>query len=173
MRQRRRPRTIGMATGLRMSMRITGHPLCGLVATLSDLRMGRRPVRFRLIGLQELGRPERLPARPRSRGSSRRCRTSDDRVRCWAKCEWFDETCGELLDVLNERGLAENTLVLFVTDNGWISETDRGGFAPRSNALRTREACERPIIARRPANPRRTGSGRVSRPGDQPGPGPR
>ncbi|MBX3411415.1 MAG: sulfatase-like hydrolase/transferase [Pirellulales bacterium] len=55
----------------------------------------------------------------------------------WAMCEWFDETIGELLALLDERGLAENTLVVFAVDNGWIQETGeakttRGGFAPKS-----------------------------------------
>ena len=29
----------------------------------------------------------------------------------WAMCEWFDETCGELLDFLDAKKLADNTLV--------------------------------------------------------------
>ena len=45
-------------------------------------------------------------------------------ARYWAMCEWFDETCGELLDYLDERGLADNTLVVFVTDNGYIQQAE-------------------------------------------------
>lgn len=60
--------------------------------------------------------------------------------RYYAMCEWFDETCGELLDGLESRSLAENTLVVFVTDNGWIQRTPesdlpegwRYPFAPKS-----------------------------------------
>lgn len=40
-----------------------------------------------------------------------------------AMCEWTDDTIGELLEGLEERGLADNTLVLFVVDNGWIQAT--------------------------------------------------
>jgi arylsulfatase A-like enzyme len=34
-------------------------------------------------------------------------------------CEWFDETCGELLDHLDARSLRENTIVIYICDNGW------------------------------------------------------
>ena len=37
----------------------------------------------------------------------------------YAMCEWFDETCGDLLGYLDKRGLRENTLVAFLVDNGW------------------------------------------------------
>lgn len=37
----------------------------------------------------------------------------------WAMVEWFDQTCGTLLEFLDGRGLAENTIVVYVTDNGW------------------------------------------------------
>jgi uncharacterized sulfatase len=33
--------------------------------------------------------------------------------------EWLDETCGELLGYLKSKGLEENTVVMFVSDNGW------------------------------------------------------
>ena len=38
--------------------------------------------------------------------------------------EWLDETVGELLGHLDEKGLTENTLVLYVSDNGWIQTAD-------------------------------------------------
>lgn len=41
----------------------------------------------------------------------------------YAMCEWFDETCGELIDHLEEEGLRENTLIYYVCDNGWIQRT--------------------------------------------------
>jgi uncharacterized sulfatase len=46
--------------------------------------------------------------------------------------EWFDDTCGQLLDFLEKRGSAEHTIVVFVTDNGWITDPQTGRFAPRS-----------------------------------------
>ena len=37
----------------------------------------------------------------------------------WAMCEWFDETVGQLVTHLDEQGLTDNTIIVFVTDNGW------------------------------------------------------
>lgn len=44
---------------------------------------------------------------------------ADDVAKYYAMCEWFDETCGELLGELDSRGLSENTLILYICDNGW------------------------------------------------------
>jgi len=38
----------------------------------------------------------------------------------WAMMEWFDETCGQLLDHLDKKGLRDKTLVVFAVDNGWL-----------------------------------------------------
>ncbi len=54
-------------------------------------------------------------------------------ARYWAMCEWFDQTCGDLLDHLDERDLSRETLVIYVCDNGWIQDPDKPNrFAPRS-----------------------------------------
>ena len=45
-------------------------------------------------------------------------------ARYWAMVEWFDETCGQLLNYLDKESLAENTLVLYVADNGWVQAPD-------------------------------------------------
>jgi arylsulfatase A-like enzyme len=51
----------------------------------------------------------------------------------WAMCEWFDISCGQLMDYVEEKGMAENTLFIYVTDNGWIQDPDRPNrYAPRS-----------------------------------------
>ncbi len=51
----------------------------------------------------------------------------------WAMCEWFDTTCGQLMDYVDDKGLSENTLFVYVTDNGWIQDPDRPNrYAPRS-----------------------------------------
>ena len=42
----------------------------------------------------------------------------------YAMIEWFDETIGEVLDHLDETGLAENTVVIYLADNGWISPSE-------------------------------------------------
>jgi arylsulfatase A-like enzyme len=37
----------------------------------------------------------------------------------YAMVEWFDQTCGELDRYLAEHRLAENTVILYLADNGW------------------------------------------------------
>ncbi len=73
----------------------------------------------------------------------------------YAMCEWFDETCGELLDYLEKKDLRDRTLVVFVTDNGWIQETGPvrrtfGWFAPKSKTSPYDGGVRTPIIVSRP-----------------------
>ena len=68
----------------------------------------------------------------------------------FAMCEWFDETCGELLKHLDEKGLAKNTLVVYVTDNGWIQKEKSGGYAPRSKRSPNEGGIRTPIMLRWP-----------------------
>ena len=37
----------------------------------------------------------------------------------YAMVEWFDQTCGELDEFLTSKHLAENTVILYLADNGW------------------------------------------------------
>lgn len=53
-------------------------------------------------------------------------------ARYFAMCEWFDETVGEVLALLEQRRLRETTLVIFAVDNGWIQDPTGPGFAPKS-----------------------------------------
>ncbi len=41
----------------------------------------------------------------------------------YGMCSWFDQTVGELLAYLDRQGLRENTLVVYVCDNGWITRS--------------------------------------------------
>lgn len=50
----------------------------------------------------------------------------------WAMCEWFDETCGELFDVIEDKGLTENTLFVYVCDNGWVQNPEKSGYMKES-----------------------------------------
>ena len=78
----------------------------------------------------------------------------------YAMCEWFDETCGELLAGLDERGLAENTLVVYVTDNGWIQRTSESKlpkgwkkpYAPKSKRSPYDGGLRTPIMLRWPGH---------------------
>lgn len=69
-------------------------------------------------------------------------------ARYWAMVEWFDETCGELLNFLDERKLSENTLVIYVCDNGWIQDPDSKRYAPRSKQSQYDGGLRTPIMVR-------------------------
>jgi uncharacterized sulfatase len=68
--------------------------------------------------------------------------------------EWFDETCGELLDHLDARKIADDTIVVYLADNGWIQEPDSPGFAPRSKRSQYDGGLRTPIIVRWPGKAR-------------------
>lgn len=70
-------------------------------------------------------------------------------ARYYAMIEWLDETVGELLDHLDRKSLGDNTIVLYVADNGWIqsaepkpSQPTRAKMSPYDAGVRT------PIILR-------------------------
>jgi uncharacterized sulfatase len=71
--------------------------------------------------------PDRLFQKYKAKGVK-----SDFIARYYAMVEWFDETCGQLLDRIEAKGLTRNTLVIYVGDNGWIQRAESPGYAPRS-----------------------------------------
>ena len=80
-------------------------------------------------------------------------KTSSPHVaRYWAMVEWFDETCGELLDTLEKRGVADNTIVVFLTDNGWIQDPDAPKYAPKSKQSQYDGGVRTPILLRWPGH---------------------
>ncbi len=72
-------------------------------------------------------------------------------ARYWAMCEWFDETCGQLLDFLDDRKIADNTIVVFLADNGWIQDPAADRYAPRSKQSPYDGGLRTPILIRWPA----------------------
>lgn len=88
--------------------------------------------------------PERLLAKYRDKVPSIHV------ARYLAMVEWFDESVGELLKMLDDRGLAKNTLVAYVADNGWIQNPDTPRFAPRSKLSQYDGGLRTPILLRQP-----------------------
>ena len=43
-----------------------------------------------------------------------------------------DETCGQLIDHLKEKGLYDNTLFVYTCDNGWVPDAKKVGKYTRS-----------------------------------------
>ena len=64
----------------------------------------------------------------------------------YAMCEWLDETCGQLLDYLEKKGARDNTLVVYVTDNGWVQNPRGGGHLTRSKASPYEAGVRTPIL---------------------------
>lgn len=79
-------------------------------------------------------------------------------ARYWACVEWFDRTCGELLAYLDRKGLRENTIIIYTTDNGWIQHPAKANqFAPRSKRSSYEGGVRTPILISWPGHvkPRR------------------
>lgn len=85
--------------------------------------------------------PDRLLQKYKAKGIA-----SDHVARYYAMVEWFDETCGQLLDRLEERGLTRDTLVVYVADNGWIQQENSPNFAPRSKQSANEGGVRQPIL---------------------------
>ena len=64
----------------------------------------------------------------------------------YAMCTWFDETCGQLIDILEKRNLRDDTIVVYVTDNGWIQNPEKNGYAPRSKQTPYEGGIRTPIM---------------------------
>jgi uncharacterized sulfatase len=68
----------------------------------------------------------------------------------YAMCEWFDETCGDVLKLIDDHQLRDNTLVVYVTDNGWIQDPNSSNYAPRSKQTPYEGGIRTPIMYRLP-----------------------
>jgi arylsulfatase A-like enzyme len=64
----------------------------------------------------------------------------------YAMCDWFDETCGELVKILEDRKIRDNTLIVYVCDNGWIQNPARNGYDKRSKQTPYEGGIRQPIF---------------------------
>jgi arylsulfatase A-like enzyme len=71
---------------------------------------------------------------------------SDHVARYYAMIEWFDETCGQLMDHLDRKNLTDNTIIAYIADNGWIQRTDAPVFALRSKQSPYEGGVRQPIL---------------------------
>lgn len=91
--------------------------------------------------------PERLLAHYRERAGDLAS------AKYWAMCEWFDETVGDLLGHLDKQGVADNTIVVYVTDNGWQQlpgQEGGGSGGPRAKRSQYDLGVRTPILVRWP-----------------------
>ena len=78
-----------------------------------------------------------------------------DLVKYYAMCEWFDETCGELLSYIDDKNLTDNTMVVYICDNGWAAPSTNAddpnqklwkGYAQRSKSSPYENGIRTPIM---------------------------
>lgn len=78
-----------------------------------------------------------------------------DVAKYYAMCEWFDQTVGELVKLIDDRELRENTIFLYICDNGWAATSTNaddpdqkqwGGFALRSKGSPFENGIRTPIM---------------------------
>ena len=70
----------------------------------------------------------------------------------WAMVEWFDETCGELIKHIDDNGLKENTIFVYLSDNGWITNPKTGRYADKSKQSQYDGGLRTPIMIRWPSH---------------------
>jgi uncharacterized sulfatase len=88
--------------------------------------------------------PERLLAKYRDTAPTEAI------AKYWACVEWFDEGCGQLLNHLDQQKLTDNTIVAYVTDNGWLQDPQVDKYAPRSKQSQYDGGLRTPIMVRWP-----------------------
>lgn len=75
---------------------------------------------------------------------------SETVAKYWANIEWFDDTIGQLMQILNSKDPANNTIVVYVTDNGWIQDPQSPKYAPKSKQSPYEGGLRTPIMIRWP-----------------------
>jgi uncharacterized sulfatase len=69
----------------------------------------------------------------------------------WAMCEWWDENVGQVLDLLDKHQKRQNTIVVYLADNGWLQDPTASKYAPRSKRSPNEGGIRTPIMVRWPA----------------------
>ncbi|MFV1964339.1 MAG: sulfatase, partial [Pirellulaceae bacterium] len=86
---------------------------------------------------------------------------AEDVAKYYAMCEWFDETCGQLLGYLDKKNLTKNTMVIYICDNGWTAASTNAsdpnqklwkGFALRSKGSPYENGIRTPIMVSWPGH---------------------
>lgn len=88
--------------------------------------------------------PERLVERYREPGRE------EPVAKYLAMVEWLDETVGQLIEYLEQRGLAQNTLVLYVADNGWLQSPTPDQRMTRAKTSPYEMGVRTPVLVRWP-----------------------
>lgn len=93
--------------------------------------------------------PEEFVKRYRDHGLNK------DTMNYYAMCEWYDSTCGELVQTLDDLAIRDNTLIVSVCDNGWRARSDSDielpqdwwpNYAPKSKGSPYESGIRTPIL---------------------------
>jgi len=84
--------------------------------------------------------PERLLTKYRDRVESPHV------AKYYAMCEWYDETCGQLIDYLDQKGQTSRTLFVAISDNGWIQDPDSPNYALASKQSANEGGTRQPLL---------------------------
>ncbi|GAA5480112.1 sulfatase-like hydrolase/transferase [Haloferula helveola] len=76
--------------------------------------------------------------------------TGDYFAKYYANIERFDGGVGALLDHLDTAGIADNTIVVLICDNGWINRDNASAYDARSKQTPYQGGIRTPIIVRWP-----------------------
>lgn len=71
-------------------------------------------------------------------------------ARYWANIERFDRTVGDLRQMLVDQNVAENTLIVYLHDNGWIQDLKESKFARKSKRSPYEGGVRTPLIVHWP-----------------------
>lgn len=67
-------------------------------------------------------------------------------ARYYAMCEWLDDTIGELTTSMKKRGIYDNTIFIYLSDNGWVQNPTSGRYALRSKQSPYENGVRQPTI---------------------------
>ncbi|TWU47072.1 sulfatase-like hydrolase/transferase [Rubripirellula reticaptiva] len=84
--------------------------------------------------------PERILSKYKTDGRT------DSVAKYFAMCEWFDETCGDVMKLIDDKGQRDNTLFVYLTDNGWIQDPNSSKYAMRSKQTPYEGGIRTPIM---------------------------
>ncbi len=75
---------------------------------------------------------------------------NESTARYWANVDWFDETCGQIVAYLKEKGLYDNTIFVYTCDNGWVPNPEQVGRYTRSKRDPVEAGIRTPIFVTHP-----------------------
>ncbi|WP_082126363.1 sulfatase family protein [Aurantiacibacter marinus] len=101
-------------------------------------------------------------AEPRFREPYENMGLDDRTLGYYANIAWLDETVGQMMDLLEAHGQADNTVIMFIVDNGWVPNRQGESFRdlqgrtlrydPRSKSSPYEGGVRTPIMVRWPGH---------------------